>query len=50
MVKKDYTAFTVKLTAFKVNNYAFYFFIKGKVHPKIRILSLITHPHIAPNT
>ncbi len=24
--------------------------IKGRVHPEIKILSLITHPHVVPNT
>jgi len=40
---------------FSSKSVSFFFFcqghaIKGTVHPQNRILSLITHPHVAPNS
>ncbi len=40
----------VQLTSFEAESYVFVVDVfKGLVHPKMKIMSLITHPDVVPN-
>ncbi len=41
---------TININSMSINKcHCCYVYVKGIFHPKILILSLITHPHVVPN-